>query len=649
MSKALKTVGGKIKKFLSAVSEKIEEFLSLGGIKKDIILLAISGISLIISIFDLIPSLPFDAAWVAIILCGIPIILEALSGLIGSFDIKAGILVSIALISSLIIGEYFAAGEVAFIMQLGELLEHLTLSRAKSGIEKLIKLSPQTARLVGEEEKIIPAKEVQEGDVLKVLPGESIPADGVIVSGQTSVNESIMTGEPLPMDKAVGDSVCSGTVNQYGVFEMRAVKAGEDSSIQRMIRLVQSADAGKAKIVRLADKWATWIVIIAFLAAAITWAVTGEVIRAVTVLVVFCPCALVLATPTAIMAAIGNATRHGVLVRQGDALERLSAVRAIVFDKTGTLTFGTPGVVAVCPVEGVGEEELLKVAASTERNSEHPLGKAIVSYFEKNKGEFLPSENIEIVPGRGIRAEIFGEEVLAGNAVFLKEHGILIEAENSENLKKFEDSGSTLIRVSRGGKYIGYIALSDVIRPEAQAVVSQINEKGIKTVLMTGDHNKAANLMAEKVKVGKVYGGCLPEDKMRHIGDMQDAGEKVCMIGDGVNDAPSLKKAYVGIAMGGVGSDIAVEAADMVFVKDEIKELPHIFSLSSRMMTVIKCNLIFSMLLNFAAIGLAISGILNPVLGALVHNAGSLLVIINSAFLLIFKARKKKGNRLIAK
>ena len=258
----------------------------------------ISGIALIVSIFDLVP-LPFDASWAAIILCGIPIILEAVIGLATAFDIKADVLVSLALIASVCIGEDFAAGEVAFIMQLGGLLEELTVARARAGIEKLVHLTPQTARVItGGKETAVPAEAVKVGDLLRVLPGEAIPVDGEIVSGQTSVNQAVMTGESLPVDKGVGDEVSSGTVNQFGAFEMKATKVGEDSSIQRMIRLVQSADAGKAKIVGLADRWATWIVVTALTAAFLTWLISGKIIRAVTILVVFCPCALVLAPPT---------------------------------------------------------------------------------------------------------------------------------------------------------------------------------------------------------------------------------------------------------------------------------------------------------------------------------------------------------------
>ena len=349
--------------------EKLEHFLELGGTKKDITLLVISGIALIVSIFDLVP-LPFDASWAAIILCGIPIILEAVIGLVTAFDIKADVLVSLALIASVCIGEDFAAGEVAFIMQLGGLLEELTVARARAGIEKLVHLTPQTARVItGGKETAVPAG---------------------------------------------------------------AVKVGEDSSIHRMIRLVQSADAGKAKIVRLADRWAAWIVVIALTAAALTWIISGEIIRAVTILVVFCPCALVLATPTAIMAAIGNATKHGFFVREGDALERLAAVKKIAFDKTGTLTYGTPKVVLVySALPSLSDNELYRLCAAAERYSEHPLGKAITRCCQQETGE---AENFQMVPGRGVSACVDGKTLLAGNAELLAEHRIAIPEEAAKAL-----------------------------------------------------------------------------------------------------------------------------------------------------------------------------------------------------------------------
>ena len=619
--------------------QKTEAFLEWGGIKKEITLLAISGVALVVSIFDL---LPFDAAWVAIVLCGIPIVLEALIGLITAFDIKADVLVSLALIAAVLIGEDFAAGEVAFIMQLGALLEDVTVARARAGIEKLVHLTPQTARLLlPDGENIVPAGQVRVGDRLRVLPGESIPVDGVITSGQTSINQAVMTGESLPVDKTMGDEVSSGTVNQYGAFEMRATKVGEDSSIQRMIRLVQSADAGKARIVGLADRWATWIVVVALTAAALTWLITGEIIRAVTILVVFCPCALVLATPTAIMAAIGNATRHGFLVREGDALERLAAVRKIAFDKTGTLTYGTPRVVAVAStLAGLDRAGLYALAAGAEQLSEHPLGKAVVAgYREENSGEIAPAESFEMLPGRGVSAVVDGRRVLAGNPQLLADHGVAVSPD-AERQRLLEE-GATMIYVAVDGVFAGYLALSDTLRAESAATIAALEAAGVRPVLLTGDHESAAGAIAARLGIREVRAGCRPEEKLQAIEGWQRDGVRVCMIGDGVNDAPALKKADVGIAMGGVGSDIAVEAADIALVDDEVKELPHLMALSRRMMTTIRINLTFSMGLNFLAIFLAMAGTLNPVVGALVHNAGSVAVILNSALLL--KWRRRQG------
>ena len=535
--------------------ETLEHFLELGGTKKDITLLVISGIALVVSIFDLVP-LPFDASWAAIILCGIPIILEAVIGLVMAFDIKADVLVSLALIASVCIGEDFAAGEVAFIMQLGGLLEELTVARARAGIEKLVHLTPQTARVItGGKETAVPAEAVKVGDLLRVLPGETIPVDGEIVSGQTSVNQAVMTVESLPVDKGVGDEVSSGTVNQFGAFEMKATKVGEDSSIQRMIRLVQSADAGKAKIVGLSDRWATWIVVIALTAAALTWLISGEIIRAVTILVVFCPCALVLATPTAIMAAIGNATKHGFFVREGDALERLAAVKKIAFDKTGTLTYGTPKVVLVhSALPSLSDNELYRLCATAERYSEHPLGKAITRCCQQETGEALgEAENFQMVPGRGVSACVDGKTLLAGNAELLAEHHIAIPEEAAKAAVVQLSQGCTVTYAAVDGVFAGFLALSDTIREESAGMIDQLSALQVQPVLLTGDHQNAAAAIAAQLHIGEVHANCLPEDKLAHIRAYQAAGDKVCMIGDGVNDAPALKAADVGIAIGGAG------------------------------------------------------------------------------------------------
>lgn len=621
--------------------ERLEALQELGGIRKDVTLLAISGVAVICSLCG-VRFGAFDPAWLAIVLCGVPIVLEAIIGLVTAFDIKADVLVSLALIASVCIGEIFAAGEVAFIMQLGGLLEELTVAKARAGIEKLVHLTPQTARVIsGGEERVIPAEQVRVGDVLRVLPGESIPVDGVIVSGQTAINQAVMTGESLPVDKAAGDEVSSGTVNQFGAFTMRATKVGEDSSIQRMIRLVQSADAGKAKIVGFADRFATWVVVIALTAAALTWLLSGEIIRAVTILVVFCPCALVLATPTAIMAAIGNATKHGFLVREGDALERLAGAKVLAFDKTGTLTCGTPELTQIsCAQNADSTEELLRLAAAAEQLSEHPLGKAIVRGWKKTHADALPeAADFRMIPGRGVCAVIENHTVLAGSPALLQEHGVTFS--RPEQAEQAIRAGSSVTYVAVDGQFAGILVLSDTLRTDSADMIARLCSLGVQPVLLTGDHEAATQTIAAQVGMRDVRAGCLPEDKLRYIEQLEQQGKPVCMIGDGVNDAPALKKASVGIAMGGVGSDIAVDAADIALVNDEIRELPHLAALSKRMMKTIKLNMTFSMTRNFIAIVLAMMGTRSPVVGALVHNAGSVLVITNSAFLLNFVQKRR--------
>ena len=647
---------------IDQLMHRLEDLLALGGTKKDIALLVIAGAGLLISLFEppaLRSTLPFDPAWLAIVLCGVPIVCEALIGLVTEFDITADVLVALALVASVAIGETFAAGEVAFIMQLGGLLEELTVARARAGIERLVHLTPRTARRLSPDgtEEVISADDVAQGDLLRVSPGETVPADGVIVSGQTSIDQSVMTGESLPVDKGPGDEVSSGTINRFGSFDLRATRVGEDSSIQRMVRLVQSADAGKAEIVNLADRWAVWIVVIALTASTITWAVTGQVIRAVTILVVFCPCALVLATPTAIMAAIGNASKHGLLVREGDALERLATVDRVAFDKTGTLTHGTPMVVALESCSpALDQRDLYALTATAELRSEHPLGKAIVAGWRTAADGLSPDEpaSFQMLPGRGVEADMpwrSGETcVLAGNRELMAERGLALPDALTAAAEKHLAEGCTVTYVAVVPAHaadagapgpepaFGLVALSDTPREDAAATVAAIRSTGVEPVLLTGDNPSAAAAVAHELGLGQFKAECRPEDKLAWIEASEKEGHPVCMVGDGVNDAPALKRAQVGIAMGGVGSDIAVDAADIALVSDDVRELPHLLALSRRMMRTIKLNMAFSLTLNFVAITLAIAGILDPVVGALVHNAGSVLVISNSALLLRWQA-----------
>ncbi len=621
----------------------LDKFLEWGGARRKIIELILSATALLCSFFDYKLGVPFDLAWIAIVLCGTPIVVDALNGLITRFDVKADVLVAIALVAALIVREDFAAAEVAFIMQLGELLEELTVQRARAGIERLVKLTPTIARrLVGDFEEVISADQVKQGDVLKVLPGESVPADGVIISGKTSIDQSTLTGESLPVDKTVGDEVASGSINRFGSFQMRATKVGKDSSIQRMIKLVQSADAGKAKIVGLADRWATWTVVAAVTIALGTLLITHEIIRAVTVLVVFCPCALVLATPAAIMASIGNASKHGCLVKEGDALERLSKVKRVTFDKTGTLTSGKLKVVATVSLDQrYTAEKIYELTAAVEQDSEHPLGKAALESYRSSHERVLPNVlNFQMTVGRGVKGVVDGKQIVAGNEKMLAESGIVLNSDFQTTLNEQRNKGRASIIVAVDGVPVGVVALADILRPEVKDTIERYACLNIKPTLLTGDSESAAKTIADELGIQDVCAECLPEDKLKFIDRFQKKNEPVCMVGDGVNDAPALKKALVGIAMGGVGSDVAVEAADIALVNDEIKELPHLFALSKEMMRAIVFNLSLAMGINLVAVVLASFGYLGPVVGALVHNAGSFIVISNSALLLFYKKKE---------
>ncbi len=612
------------------LADRIDAFMEIGGWRKDAVFIVVSGIALAISLLHGTIG-DFDPAWIAVVLCGVPISVDAISGLFLRHDIKADVIVFIALCAALYIGDIFTAGEVVAIMQIGGLLEGITAERAKSGIGKLIDMTPTTARVLEDgQERTVPASDVREGYTLRVLPGETVPADGRIVSGNTSIDQSLVTGESLPADKTVGDEVYGGTVNMYGAFDMLASRDGDDSSIQRMIRMVDSADAGKSKTVRLADRWATWIVAIIAVIAVTVYLMTEDLVRTVAVLVVFCPCAFILATPTAVVAAIGNASGHGFLVRDGGSLERLAKVDRVVFDKTGTLTHGKLEVASVDPAEGVDAKELYAMAASAESMSEHPIGKAIVNGYTSQNGDVAAPEEFSAVPGKGVRAKVSGKDVVAGNAAMLKESGIDVPACGT--------SASTVIYVTADGKYLGSIGLSDTIRDDSTAVVSELKVMSVTPVLATGDCEATAMAVAGTVGIEEVHHSCLPEDKLELV-----SGEGVCMVGDGINDAPSLKAADVGISMGGVGSDIAIEASDIVAVNDGIGTIPGLLSLSRKMMSRIRFNISVAMCINVVAVTLAVAGMLTPVAGALVHNCGSVFVIVCSALLLGTKWDKGTG------
>jgi len=574
-----------------------------------------------------------DPAWVPIALCGLPIIVFAFRKFLRTGSIRAGMLVSVAMIAAVGIGEIFAAGEVAFIMTLGEMLEARTLRKARAGIKALLHLAPKQACRVQEgAEEMVDVDALVLGDVIRVRPGEMIAVDGVVVNGNTSVDQAIITGESLPVDKTAGDSVMAGTINLFGSMDVRAMKAPADSTLKRITRLIEMAQNNKAKVVRLADKWASFLVPAAFVTALAVWLVTGELIRGVTILVVFCPCALVLATPTAIMAGMANLSRYGVLVKSGEALEQMGRITTMAFDKTGTLTRGRPSVADVVTVTpAYTPDALLRLAAGAEARSEHPLGKTIAGAVPD-----APSPSFfKMVPGKGVEADVDGVRIALGTTAWLTSRGSVVAEEDRLRIEEARESGQAIVAAEINGGFAGWIALSDTLRDDARTIIDALRRSGIrKMLLLTGDHSAAAHRMAAEAGIDDVEANLLPEDKVSRVLSHVDESEAISMVGDGVNDAAALKTATVGIAMGGMGSDIAVEAADIVLMRDDIQLLPYLVIMSRRTLANIRVNIGASLLINGCAILLAATGRLGPALGALVHNAGSLFVVAHPAMLL---------------
>ena len=582
--------------------------------------------------------LAVDPAWAAVIISGLPLVYLSVWRIIyneGISKISSALLITIAMIAAIIIGDLFAAGEVAFIMSLGALLEDMTTDRARKGIKDLLSLAPQQGRrLFDGREEMIPIEEIRAGDILRVLPGETIPADGVIVSGDTSVDQSIMTGESLPVDKGPGSSVYCGTINHFGSIDMKAVNVGQDSSLQKLISMVRDAENKQAPMQRIADRCASWLVPVALLIAIAALIFTGDIVRAVTVLVVFCPCALVLATPTAIMAAIGQATKHGVIIKSGEALEKMGKIKTIAFDKTGTLTCGTLAVTDILSLQdGTGEDDLLRLAAAAESRSEHPLAKAITSHGMCQLGELPSCEGFRMDAGKGISARVSGKKLFCGSERYLKENGVSFSEAASKALEKLRSEGKASVLIADENNCLGVIGLSDVLRPEAAAMIQSLKRLGTETVLLTGDHQQAADFFAARCGIDRVCAELLPEQKVSRIADLQADGALICMVGDGVNDAPALKTAAVGAAMGSIGSDIAVDAADIALMSDDLSRIPYLKRLANATVHTIKFGITLSMVINFIAICLSVAGILTPTTGALVHNAGSCLVVLIAALL----------------
>ena len=613
--------------------EKVCNFLS--SFKMTVISMIFLIISAVIMFLKI--DFPFEFAWITVVISGIPIFYWGFRLLIKNKKMTASLLISIAMIAAIFTNEIFAAAEVAFIMALGGILEDLTINKAKKGITKLLNLAPKTARklIINDtevNEEIIPAKNVKKDDVIRILAGEDIPADGVIISGETSINQSIMTGESIPADKTTGDIVYSGTTNCFGVIDVKVQKSYEDSSIQKLIKLVKDAENKKAPTQRIVDKWAAILIPSAVLFAVIVYLITGEISRAVTILVVFCPCSLVLATPTSIMAAIGQATKNGIIIKTGEALETIGLCDVFAFDKTGTITNGKLTVSDIEAFDGSNPDEILYLAASSEKKSEHPIGKAIVQYALEKDFKLNELKDFKMFSGKGIYANLDNKRIIIGNEKFITDNDIEIPSEikKAVNSKRLEGKVALLVVVDKVPK--GMIALSDSIKDSSIKALMKLNEKA-DTLLLTGDNSLTADYFAKKSGVKTVYSGLLPKEKALKIEELQKENKKVCMTGDGVNDSIALKVANAGVSMGTFGSDIAIESSDIIITGDDLIKIVYLRNLSLECIKTIKTNITISMCINFVSLTLSALAILNPVTGAIVHNVASILVVSNAALL----------------
>lgn len=579
---------------------------------------------------------PFEPSWITVIICGFPLVYLSIRRIVynkGISKISSALLISMAMFAAIAIGDIFAAGEVAFIMALGALLEEATTERAKKGLKKLISLAPVKGRKIQDnKEMMVPVESIQSGDYLRILPGETIPVDGRIINGETTVDQSIMTGESIPVDKIIDDDVFGGTINCFGAIDIIATKVGEDSSIQKMIQLIKNAEQKQAPIQRIADIVASRLVPIALMIACIGYLITGNIIVGVTVLVVFCPCALVLATPTAVMAAIGQATKHGVIIKSGEILETMGKVDTMAFDKTGTLTRGQLAVQSILAVDtDYSETDILQLAASAEAKSEHPIGKAIVSHAIEQDLEILDTTSFTMFVGKGIIAIIKGRELYCGNERFLEEHNIIVSESIQQAINVYRSEGKVSVIIADREHIIGIITLSDTMRNDVINMISAISSLDMTTVLLTGDSEEAATYIGKKSGVSEIHAELLPGEKVSIIESLQGKHHKVCMVGDGINDAPAMKIADVSIAMGTIGSDIAIETADIALMSDDLSKIPYIKRLSDATIKTIKFSIALSMVINCIAIILSLLEVLTPTTGALVHNVGSCLVVLIAA------------------
>ncbi len=569
------------------------------------------------------------SAMVGAIILGYPIVWTAIK------DLSRGVLstnelVALAVLAAFSSGDYKEAGLIAFLMLLGDIIETRTADGARASIESLIKLTPSKARRIsktGEEE--VPSSELRVGDVIRVRPGDNMPADGAIVSGEGSLNQANITGESLPVDKKVGDEVFGGTQNLTGVLEVRVTRAGQDTTLGRVRELILAAEKTKLPIMRIVDRYMGFYTPLVLLIGALTWAFTMDLQRVIAVLVVACPCAFILATPTAMVAALSSAARLGILIKNVGDIELAARLNAFVFDKTGTLTTGKLAVSRLAPVGDVKPAELLRLAATAERYSNHPTAKAMLTLAGEVGVSVGEPKEFKETAGRGIRAQVDGRVVVIGRAQWLRDSGVSEDFMKSVDLNETE--GFSLVFVACEGAFVGWIGLQDQTRAEARESLEQLSQAGVRRIAMvSGDRQPVAARVAREIGCQEVVAECLPQNKVEYVRQMKAKGYRVAVVGDGVNDAPALAAGDIGIAMSAAGSEVAIHSATIALMNNDLRRLPFLIRLSRQTRSVINQNFLLGILFVLGGLTLAIFGIIHPLVAALLHVAGGVLVVLNS-------------------
>ncbi|MEW6740207.1 MAG: cation-translocating P-type ATPase [Nitrospirota bacterium] len=615
------------KRFFFAKGEWTFDLLRIGFVFL-LIVLSLTGITKRLSPSDIF-------SIIAIVVGGYPLIKHAYIDL-REKAITADVFMALGVVAAAAIGEFRSAAIIAFFMLISEFIDSFTMEKSRKAIKDLIDMAPKTARVKrGDTEIEIPVEEVKKGDIVVVKPGEKIPVEGVIISGRGSINQASITGESIPIEKREGDIVYAATINQLGVLFIKVTHTGQDTTYARIIKLVEEAEASKAPVQRIADKFAAYFTPAILAIAIITFLITWKITNAIAVIVVACPCTVAIATPLAVVASMGKAAKKGIIIKGGRYLEALAKVDTIVMDKTGTVTMGDPVVTDIKGFAEHDDKEIISCAAGVERYSEHPLAKAIIKKAMEMGTAVPEPDEYRIVPGMGIEAVINGKKILLGSREMLKISDITLPEETERYINQKEEEGKTALLLSHDNIVCGVICVADIIREGSIEAINSLKKLGFdEPIMLTGDNPRTANAIASSLGIKNVMARLLPEDKLDAIKELESSGRKVLMVGDGINDAPALAQAHVGIAMGAVGSDAAIEASDVALMRDEWKQIPEAVTIGRKTFSIIKQNLAVGIIFNLVGITLASTGILSPAMAAVAHVMPDVLVFLNSSRLL---------------